>query len=143
MNRIEEYVEKSLSDIPHSEKKEELKQEIIQNLREKVHDLIEQGKSQEDAENKAIVDFGDMEDIKRELRPTMLDTDGKYPYHRKPSKSDCWRQLWFSIWGSLLIITFFTFINLTSSPRFIWFVYPVFGILWWPLTMFSRWLKYK
>lgn len=67
MNKIEEYVEKSFIDIPDSDQKEQLKQDILQNLREKVYDLMQQGKSQEDAENKAIVDFGDMDDIKKEL----------------------------------------------------------------------------
>lgn len=42
-----------------------VKQEIIENLEEKVFYLMDQGKEQEDAINKAIVEFGDIEDLKK------------------------------------------------------------------------------
>lgn len=44
-----------------------VKQEIIQNLEEKVFYLMEQGKEEDDAINKAIVEFGDIEDLRNEL----------------------------------------------------------------------------
>jgi hypothetical protein len=136
MKRIEEYVERNFEDIPDSECKEQLKQEILQNLNEKVFDLMQQGKTEEDAENKTIVEFGDIEDIKQELKNGFivdkLLTNNKYAL-----------QLGFSIWGSALIIALVLFINFYYSPSVLWFIYPTFGILWWPLAMFFRWLKYK
>jgi hypothetical protein len=138
MNRIEQYVEKSFTDIPDSPRKEQLKQEILLNLREKVYHLVESGKSEEDAENKAIVDFGDINDIRQEL----WDVGGDFE-QLKPTGKSCWYQLWFSIWGSALIIALVLFINLYYSPAVIWFVYPTFGVLWWPLVMFFRWLKHR
>jgi hypothetical protein len=136
MKRIEEYVERSFKDIPDSERKEELKQEILQNLREKVYDLVQQGKTEEDAENKTIVDFGDIDDIRQELKIGIKpDEPGK--------KKTYGLQLGFSIWGSVLIIALVLFINLFYTPKIPWFVYPTFGVLWWPLAMFFRWLKHR
>jgi VIT1/CCC1 family predicted Fe2+/Mn2+ transporter len=137
MNRIEEYVERSFSGIPESEQKEQLKQEILQNLSDKVSDLIRQGKTQEDAENKAIVDFGDIDDLKQELKSGAAAADlplknPKYLY-----------QLWFSVIGSILIIALVTFVDMYYTPSVPWFVYPTFAILWWPLSMFFRWLKHR
>jgi len=136
MNKIEEYVERSFMDIPASERKEQLKQEILQNLNEKVFDLIEQGKSQEDAENKTIIEFGDIEDIKNEL--------GKGLPAEKPAKLNK-HSLWFgySLIGSILIIGLMIFINLSFTPSVKWFVFPTFGVLWWPLTMAFLWLRHK
>ncbi|MBU5210445.1 hypothetical protein M3685_07095 [Heyndrickxia oleronia] len=42
----------------------------------------------------------------------------------------------FSIAASLLIILFFIAVNTVSSPNTIWAVYPIFIILWWPLSMY-------
>ena len=65
MITIKDYVEGLFGDIPDSTEKENIKQEIILNLEEKVQDLTEAGKAEEDAINKAIVDFGDIDEIKK------------------------------------------------------------------------------
>lgn len=73
-----------------------IKQEIIQNLEEKVFYLMDQGKEEEDAINKAIVEFGDIGDLKQELGV------------KEPEKKNMSRlNLEFSLWGSGLIIAFF------------------------------------
>lgn len=113
-------------------------QEVLQNLEEKVWDLIEQGKAEEDAINKAIVDFGDIDDLKKELGVSAVST-GVQSGRMKNARLN----LEYSIWGSVLIIALFVFINLYYSPRVIWFVYPTFAVLWWPLTMFYVWSKAK
>lgn len=41
-----------------------------------------------------------------------------------------------SIYASLLISVFFITVNVVSSPETIWAVYPIFGVLWWPLSMY-------
>lgn len=50
----------------------------------------------------------------------------------------------FSLAGSLISILFFIGANLISSPQTIWAIYPIFLILWWPLSMyFFVYLKKK
>lgn len=136
MITIKDYVEGLFRDIPDSEEKENIKQEIILNLEEKVQDLTESGKAEEDAVNKAIVDFGDIEEIKKDL---MKASGGIKEPPRK--KTNYVNNLWFSIWGSALIIGLVVFINYYYSPHTIWFVYPTFAVLWWPLAMFFTWLN--
>lgn len=136
MNRIEEYVDKCFRDIPYSEKKEQLRQEILQNLQEKVLDLMEQGKSQEDAENKTIIEFGDIDDIKQELLKGVVT--------EKPVDVKKYRlRFGYSVCGSALIIAILIFVDLSYTPHIKWFVYPALGVLWWPLTMAYQWLKHK
>lgn len=42
----------------------------------------------------------------------------------------------FSVHASLLITVFFITANLISTPTTIWAVYPIFVVLWWPLSMY-------
>ena len=134
MKTIQEHVDALFREIPDSERKESLKREIVENLQEKVNDLIAQGKAEEDAINRAIVEFGDISDIRDELRTQQL-----LPMKRNSAGL----QLGYSIVGSLLIIGLVLFINLDITPGFLWCIFPIFGVLWWPLSMFFRWLKYR
>ncbi|MCT1904899.1 permease prefix domain 1-containing protein [Oceanobacillus sojae] len=138
MNKIKNHVDDLFKDIPKSEEKEIIKQEIFQNLEEKVYDLMAQGKEEEDAVNKAIVEFGNIDEIKNELGVYNVSSDGDEKRIER-AKID----LNFSIWGSILFIALMVFINMYYSPSTIWFVYPTFAILWWPLSMFYRWRKLK
>lgn len=130
MEIIYDYVERMLRDVPDSERKQQLIQEITQNLNEKVQDLIRDGKNEEDAVNKAIVEFGDFDEIKAELR---------VPGDSRPGSGGF--ALAFSIWGAGLIIALVVFINMYYTPHVIWFVYPTFGVLWWPLALTFHWLR--
>lgn len=132
MKSISYYVEELFENVPNSEQKDALIRDIKQNLEEKVRDLLEQGKSEEDAINKAIVEFGDIEDIKKELN--VVDPE---------KKNKAFLNLGFSIGGSLLIISMVMFMNYYYSPKTIWFVYPAFVTLWWPLSMFYVWMRVK
>ncbi|WP_099156650.1 permease prefix domain 1-containing protein [Virgibacillus ndiopensis] len=132
MKKLKNHVNELFKDVPESEQKNAVIQEVIQNLEEKVWDLMEQGKAEEDAINKAIVDFGDIGDLKKEL--------GINPSVKKDNTK---LNLGYSIWGSLLIISLFVFINFYYTPDVIWFVYPTFAVLWWPLTMYFKWLRNK
>lgn len=42
----------------------------------------------------------------------------------------------YSIHASLLISLFFICVNVISSPHTIWAVYPIFCVLWWPLSVY-------
>lgn len=134
MKKIKNHVDDLFKNVPDSEQKEQIKQEIVENLEEKVFDLMAQGKDEEDAINKAIVDFGDIDEIEKELGVKLPS-----PKKKNMSKID----LGFSIWGSALIIALVVFINFYYTPHIIWFVYPTFGVLWWPLSMFYRWLRIR
>ena len=132
MVTIKDYLEELFGDIPDSVEKESIKQEIMQNLEEKVQDLMKGGKTEEDAINKSIVDFGDM----REIRSNLI--RAAQPKSAKKDISRYKNHLWFSICGNVLIIGLFLFVNFYYTPNIIWFVYPTFAILWWPLgTLFA------
>ncbi|MGF9977001.1 hypothetical protein ABE042_09405 [Viridibacillus arvi] len=42
----------------------------------------------------------------------------------------------FSIYASILISIFFITVNVVSSPGTIWAIYPIFVVMWWPLSMY-------
>lgn len=138
MNRLTQHVSDLFKDVPESEQKASIMQEVLQNLEEKVWDLMEQGRAEEDAINKAIVEFGDIEDLTKELGVNKSAKPGK-----SNKKNNTKLNLEYSIWGSVLIIALFVFMNFYYSSHVIWFVYPTFAVLWWPLTMYFRWMKVK
>ncbi|WP_312096571.1 hypothetical protein [Niallia sp.] len=47
----------------------------------------------------------------------------------------------YSIHGSILISLFFIIVNLISSPDTVWAIYPIFAVLWWPLSMYYYFKK--
>ena len=135
MKRLRNHVNKLFKDIPESPRKNIIKQEVLKNLEEKVFDLMGQGKAEEDAKNKAIVEFGDIDDLTKELDLTQ-------PPHKK-SRRITKLYLEYSIWGSILIIALFISINFYYIPNVIWFMYPTFVVLCWPLAMYFKWMKMK
>lgn len=133
MKRIKHQVDKWFKEVPKSEERESVKQDIQESLQEKVFDLMEQGVEKEKAIEQAIAEFGDVKEIITEL-----------DLKNQQTKRDMAKiNLGFSIWGSILIISLFLFINFYYSPNVIWFVYPTFVVLWWPLSMFYYWLRVK
>lgn len=130
LKTIKQHIDELFNNVPKSERRDVMKQEIIDNLQEKVHDLMEQGKQEEDAVNKAIIEFGDIEEIKRELGVDQ-------PTRKNMAKVN----LGFSLWSSTLIIAMVVFINFYYTPEIIWFVFPTFVVLWWPLSMLYYWLR--
>lgn len=133
MNEIEAHIKRVFDEIPESRRKQEIMQEIIQNLNEKVSDLIKQGQPREQAVKTAIEDFGDINDLKKELMGS----------ERVEKSQKTGLSLAFSLWGSVLIIALFLFINLYYSPSVIWFVYPTFAVIWWPMSVFFHWYRLK
>jgi len=49
----------------------------------------------------------------------------------------------FSIVASLFISIFFITVNIVSTPFIIWAVYPIFAVIWWPLSMYFYSYKRK
>ena len=132
MNEIVSYVEKVFENIPDSRRKADIIQEIIQRLEDAANKWMSKGKEREDAINKAIVDFGDLSEVLFEL----WDDN---PEKRMASKNT----LVFSLLGSMSIIALMIFINFYYTSQTIWFVYPTFAVLWWPLSIFffGKWRK--
>ncbi len=133
MNEIETYIKKLFGSVSDSNRKQELIQEITQNLNDKVADLEAKGQTRDEAVKKAIDDFGDIDDLKKEL-----ENSAKLTRSKKAGLS-----LAFSIWGTLLIVGLFLFINFYYTPKIIWFVYPLFAVIWWPMSLFFHWLHLK
>ncbi len=46
------------------------------------------------------------------------------------------KALQFSLAGTFLTILFFIVLNAVTTPQLIWAVFPIFAILWWPLTIY-------
>lgn len=128
MKRIKNFVKHTFKDIPKEGKEETIKS-VVEVLTEKVEDLIEKGFSQQDAIDKAVIEFGTVEDYfqnfkKRAKKKRRIKTLNHY-------KND----LLFSVVGSLIIIAIVLFINLQYAPSTLWFVIPAVAVLWWPLAI--------
>jgi 4-hydroxybenzoate polyprenyltransferase len=133
MNEIDMQIKKLFEDIPESNRKNEIIQEITQNLNEKVSDLVLNGRTREQAIKQAVDDFGDIDDLKKEFIDSTRVAESK-----RNGLS-----LAFSIWGGSLILALFLFINFYYTPNTIWFVYPAFAVVWWPMTMYFQWYRNK
>jgi hypothetical protein len=133
MNEIETHINKLFEKVTDSRRKREIIQEVTSNLNEKVEDLVSKGQSRDQAVKNAIDDFGDSDDLREELESSAKLTKTK----------SAGLSLAFSIWGAVLIIGLLVFINFYYSARVIWFVYPTFAVIWWPMVMFFRWIHIK
>ena len=67
---LRNYIESLFEEAPKTRKAFELQEEMIQNLTEKYHDLLNEGKSEEVAYNIAVSSIGDIRDLLRELDET-------------------------------------------------------------------------
>ena len=132
---IRQHIEEMFQGVPDSEEKQSLLDEMIADAEEKAADLMADGKTEEDAVNKALVELGDLSEIKLALMDASPRKSGSQRRNRN--------SLLYSIVGSLLIIGLMLFINLYYSPRTIWFVYPAFGVIWWPLSMLLYYMNHK
>lgn len=133
MSKIETHINKLFRDIPDSRRKTEIMQEIGQNLSEKVDDLILQGKSEDEAVQTAIEDFGDIDEIKKELMGS----------EQLEKTKNLGLSFAFSVWGGIITSALMIFINLYYTPHLIWFAFPVFAVAWWPLISFFYWSERK
>lgn len=62
-DKLRAYMDHLFRDVKPSRKSVELKEEILQNLVDKYHDLLEEGKTQEAAFNIAVASIGDMDEL--------------------------------------------------------------------------------
>ena len=147
MKRIRDHVEYLFRNIPITEQSERMKQEIIANLEDKAADYMALGKSEEDAINKSIVEFGDVEDLKKELNLDPwngIRNEEEPPVHQplRAAINPYGHSLRYSLLSASLLIAFLFFVDLADGER-LWFFYPAFGLAWWPLSLFSRYMSWR
>ena len=136
--KIRQHIEEMFQGVPDSEEKQSLLDEMIADAEEKAADLMAEGKTEEDAVNKALVELGDLSEIKLSLMGASPRRSASGGNQRKNRNN-----LLYSVIGSLLIVGLMLFINLYYTPRTIWFVYPAFGVIWWPLSTLLYYLNHK
>lgn len=66
--KLKAYMEQLFRDVPDSEQAREIKEEILQNITDKYHDLLAEGKSEEAAYNIAIEGIGDLSELLDSLK---------------------------------------------------------------------------
>ena len=62
-NKLRAYMDHLFQDVPNTKKAVEVKEEILQNIVDKYHDLVAEGKSEEAAYNIAIASIGDLDEL--------------------------------------------------------------------------------
>ncbi|MGD9762023.1 MAG: permease prefix domain 1-containing protein [Candidatus Izemoplasmatales bacterium] len=137
MNKIKSFVSKLLKDIFNDQDKKELIEILTTSLEEKVDDLIEGGTPLDEAINKSITEFGDVEDFLV-----------AYPELNKKSEIIKRRkhQFIYSLLGYLIISGIAIYVNFAFIQFFaniLWFVLILIALLFWPITMLFRYLSVK
>lgn len=84
-DRIRDYVENLFVNAPQTQKVYEMKVELIQNLIDKYHDLIEGGKSEEDAYNITVLGIGDINELLSEVEKQETTYMEKADYYKRRS----------------------------------------------------------
>lgn len=81
-DKLRAHMDHLFRDVPPTKKSVELKEEILQNLVDKYHDLIAEGKSEEAAYNIAVASIGDISELLESLKESstsqsdmMMDTE--------------------------------------------------------------------
>jgi hypothetical protein len=137
MNKIKTYVSKLLKDFFNDDDKKELIEILTTSLEEKVDDLVEAGTPLDEAIDKSITEFGDVDDVLK-VYPE-LDKKQSRITKRK-------HKFLFSLGGYLIISGIAIFINFTFIEFFaniLWFVVILIALLFWPITMLFRYLTVK
>jgi hypothetical protein len=136
MKRIINFVEHTFKVVP-KEQRDKLVEQVTMTLKEKVEDLIDQGYSLDEAIDKTVLEFGNVNDYfpKEELESAFAKKIKTITHYRN--------DLLFSVLGSIIIIGMLIFTNLTYTGDIIWFVLPSLAVLWWPLALLYRYLNHK
>ena len=136
MDPIRNFVTRLFKNLPPQKETEDY---IIQVLTEKVEDLKESGMNEEEAINQTILEFGDADDY---YLPT-LDKEKKR-YKRLKTLSHYTNDLVFASLGALLSIAIVITINILYLSEYgAWSAIVSIAILFWPLSIFYRWLNQR
>ncbi len=136
MKKIDNFVKNTFKDVPKKDR-ERIIEQVKESLTEKVEDLMEQGLSEQEAIDKAVMEFGSKEDyFEKEHKKELKDKRFKTIRHYR-------NDFFFSVFGALILIGMLIFTNLYYTPSIIWFVLPMLAILWWPLAVLYHYLNKK
>ena len=136
MKQIINFVKHTFKDFP-KDRREEIILSVTESLMEKVEDLIESGLEEQAAIDKAVLEFGNVEDYlekaaKKEKREKRFKTISHY-------RND----LFFSSVATAIIIGILAFTNLNYGKQPLWFVIPAMALLFWPLSVYRSLLNKK
>lgn len=89
-NKLRAYMDHLFQDVPNTKKAVEVKEEILQNIVDKYHDLVAEGKSEEAAYNIAIASIGDLDELLASLKdssqmPNQMDSENYMTWQQKIS----------------------------------------------------------
>lgn len=137
MNKIKSFISKILRGYFNDQDKKELIEILTISLEEKVDDLVEQGTPRDEAIEQSIKEFGNTEDVL-----------SAFPEKKARAQAIKKRktQVFFSIWGYIIIVGLAIFINFTFYEFFdkiLWFVIVCLALLFWPITMIYKYLLVK
>jgi len=135
VNNIKKFVTRLLKGMLNEEDKKELIEILTTSLEEKIDDLVEEGKTREEAIEKSIEEFGGAEDVL-----------GAFPdFERKKENIIRKRrnQVIFSTCSYFIITGLVVFINLEFLPGKLWFIFIAIGLLFWPLIMLYLFLSVR
>ena len=136
MEPIRKFIKRLFKDQPPQKTTEDY---LIERLEEKVEDLKESGLSEEEATHQAIMEFGDADDY---YLPS-LDKE-KRRYQRYKTVRHYLNDLVFSSLASILIIAILIMINILYLNQLgPWSAVLGAAILFWPLSIFYRWLNQR
>jgi len=136
MKHIKNFVKNTFKNYP-KEEREQLIDSITEMLIEKVQDLMDKGLTEQEATDKAILEFGTLEDY--EEKPKKLRRKLRIEKTVRHYKND----ILFSVGGSIIIIGLVLYVNLEFTPTVLWGIIPSIGILWWPLATIYRYFNKK
>lgn len=74
-DKLRAYMDHLFREVPQTKKAVEIKEEILQNLVDKYHDLIAEGKSEEAAYNIAVASVGDLSELLDSLKEDKVETN--------------------------------------------------------------------
>ena len=133
MKRIKNFVKNTFKNYP-KEEREKLIKSITEMLIEKVEDLVENGLSLDEAIDRAVTEFGSIEDYE--------DSKVVKKKFRIKNLSHYRNDVMFSVVAILIIIGMLAYVNLYFTDV-IWFVIPSLALLFWPLSTIYRYLNRK
>jgi len=135
VNKIKKFVSNILKDLFNEKDKKELIEILTTSLEEKIDDLVEQGNTREEAEGKAIKEFGDSNDVLSAFPENETNKVNQVKKRRN--------QFAFSFVSYLIITGLAIYVNLAFLPEPLWFVFIAIGLLFWPLVMLFHYISVR
>ncbi len=132
--KVKQFIEKIFKKYPDTIEKKEICERLITTLEEKVDDLVQDGKTKEEATNIAIAEFGDAKDF-------MTEYEKEESIKIKSKK--LLNAFYYSLMGTALSNALILFIGLYYLKDNYWWIIALIAIWWWPITMLYAYLNYR